>query len=381
MLKRILGVATMISRDRHLFFLVMFALAGAPALAQETEHKVVVQPPSKQAVTRYLYSTGTIDAVASIDLVARVSGTLEKVNQKDGAAVKKGDVLFVIEQEPYQISVASAQASLDQQNANLKQQQDNLARQQVLQKQNATSASTVESAVAQADSAKALVAAAEANLRSAKLNLSYTEITAPFDGILSAHLSDVGAYINAASTPKLASLVQPDPVRVNFTINEKQVVQIRKALAARKQKLGDLGPIKVDIGLPSEDAYEYTGTIDYVAPELDAASGTIAVRAVAENKQGLFSPGMFVRVRIAADTVADALVIPQRAISTGQQGENVLVVNKDNHVEFRLVTSGEQLPSGLQEITKGLTADDRVVVEGMDNVQPGDTATIVDKLQ
>jgi RND family efflux transporter MFP subunit len=359
----------------------MIALAGAPAMAEEIEHKVVVQPPGKQSVTRYLYSTGTIDAVASVDLVARVSGTLDKVNQKDGAAVKKGDVLFVIEQEPYQISVASAQASLDQQNANLKQAQENLTRQQGLQKQNATSASTVENAVAQADSAKAQVDAAQANLRTAQLNLGYTEIKAPFDGILSAHLADVGAYINAASTPKLASLVQPDPVRVNFTINEKQVIEIRKALAARKMKLGDMGPIKVEIGLPSEDAYDYAGTLDYIAPELDAASGTIAVRAVADNKERLFSPGMFVRVRIPATTQADALVIPERAISSGQQGQSVLVVNKDNHVEFRLVTSGEQLANGLREIVKGLSADDRVVVEGMDNVQPGDTATIVDKLQ
>jgi RND family efflux transporter MFP subunit len=356
-------------------------LAGAPALAQEIEHKVVVEPPRKQAVTRYLYSTGTIDAVASVDLVARVSGTLEKVNQKDGTPVRKGDVLFVIEQEPYQISVASAQATLDQQNANLKQAQDTLARQQVLQKQNATSASTVESAVAQAATAQAQVDAAQASLSSAKLNLSYTEITAPFDGIVSAHLIDVGAYINAASTPKLASLVQPDPIRVNFTINEKEVIEIRKALAARKLKLGDIGPIRVQIGLPSEDSYDYSGTLDYIAPELDASSGTIAVRAVAENTDRLFSPGMFVRVRIPASTKPDALVIPERAIGTGQEGSNVLVVNKDNRVEFRLVTPGESVGNGLREIAKGLSADDRVIVEGMDNVQPGDTATIVDKLQ
>jgi membrane fusion protein, multidrug efflux system len=371
----------MVSGGRHLVSVMIMALAGTPALAQEIEHKVVVQPPAKQAVTRYLYSTGTIDAVASVDLVARVSGTLEKVNQKDGAAVKKGDVLFVIEQEPYQISVASAQASLDQQNANLKQAQENLARQQGLQKQNATSASTVENAVAQADTAKAQVAAAEANLRSAQLNLGYTEIKAPFDGVLSAHLADVGAYINAASTPKLATLVQPDPIRVNFTINEKEVIEIRKAMAARKIKIGDVGPIKVEIGLPAEDAYNYSGTIDYIAPELDASSGTIAVRAVADNKERLFSPGMFVRIRIPATTNNDALVIPDRAIGTGQEGASVLVVNKDNKVEFRLVTPGEAVADGQREVTKGLTADDRVVVEGMDNVQPGDTATIVDKLQ
>jgi RND family efflux transporter MFP subunit len=371
----------MVSGGRHLLFVMIFALAGAPAAAQEIEHKVVVQPPSKQAVTRYLYSTGTVEAVASVDLVARVSGTLEKINQKDGAAVKKGDVLFVIEQEPYQISVASAQASLDQQNANLKQAQDTLARQQVLQKQNATSASTVENAVAQAETAKAQVAAAEANLRSAELNLSYTEVKAPFDGVLSAHLADVGAYINAASTPKLATLVQPDPVRINFTINEKQVIEIRKAMAARKMKIGDIGPIKVEIGLPSETTYDYSGTIDYIAPELDASSGTIAVRAVADNKERLFSPGMFVRVRIPATTNPDALVIPERAISSGQEGANVLVVNRDNKVEFRLVTSGEAVGNGQREVIKGLSADDRVIVAGVDNVQPGDTATIVDKLQ
>lgn len=359
---------------------VISLILTVPAMAEDAQ-KVVAQPPAKQSVTRYLFSQGTIAAINSVDLVARVSGTLQKVNREDGAAVKKDEVLFVIEQEPYQISVASAQASLDQQNANLTQANSNLTRQQDMQKKNLTATATVEAAVAQAETAKALVAASQAQLQNAQLNLSYTEIKAPFDGILSEHLIDVGAYINAASTPKLASVIQPDPLRVNFTVNEKQVIQIREALAERHKKLGDMGPIKVEIGLPTDPNYPYSGTIDYIAPELDSSSGTVSVRAMMPNTQRLFSPGMFVRVRIPVVTNADALVIPESAIGNDQEGPTVMTVGKDNRVEAKVVTLGEAAGNGLREIVKGLAATDRVIVQGADNVQPGDAVNVVAKLQ
>jgi RND family efflux transporter MFP subunit len=362
---------------------LIFVLSALPtlSLAQDAVRKVVVKVPSKVTVTRYLTSTGTVSAVASVDLVGRVSGTLDKVNQKDGAAVGKGDILFVIEQEPYKIAVQSAQATLDQQNANLTQAQENLKRQQDLLSKKATSESVVESAVAQAATSKALVAAADAALRSAQLNLSYTEVKAPFDGVLSAKLFDEGAFINAAQTPKLATVIQPDPVRVSFTADEKQVIAIRKAMRERNIKIGDVGPIKVQIGLPSETDFPYWGTVDYVSPDLDATTGTIAIRAVADNKERLMSPGMFVRLRIPMTRKAGALAIPERAVSTGQEGTSVLAVGKDNKVELRLVTLGQPVDGGLREVVKGLAPTDKVIVEGADNVQPGDIATIVDKLQ
>jgi RND family efflux transporter MFP subunit len=364
-------------------FAILFLLATTPslALAAEAGRKVVVQTPSKQAVTRYFFATGTVSAVASVDLVGRVSGTLDKVNRKDGALVRRGDVLFVIEQAPYQIAVQGAQATLDQQNANLTQANENLTRQQDLFSKKATSASTVENAVAQAATTKALVAAAEASLKTAKLNLAYTEIKSPLDGILSARLYEEGAYINAAQTPKLASVIQPDPFRVNFTASEADIIRLRKAIAARKIKVDDLATIKVEIGLPSETDYPYPGTLDYIAPDLDATTGTIALRSVAKNVDGLFSPGMFVRLRIPLAKDTDALAVPDRAIGTGQEGSTVLVIGKDGQVETRLVTLGQPLASGLTEIAKGLAASDQVVVEGLDNVQPGDTPTIVDQLQ
>jgi multidrug efflux system membrane fusion protein len=374
------------SSVRQIAMLFLLASSSMPAwfvsaLAADAGPKVVVQTPSRQAVTRYFYATGTVSAVASVDLVGRVSGTLAKVARKDGAVVRKGDVLFVIEQAPYEIAVQGAQATLDQQNANLTQANENLARQQDLFSKKATSASTVENAVAQAATSKALVAAAEASLKTAKLNLGYTEIKSPLDGILSARLYEEGAYINAAQTPKLASVIQPDPFRVNFTASEADIIRLRKAIAARKISIDDLGAIAVDIGLPSETDYPYPGKLDYISPDLDATTGTIALRAIAENRQKLFSPGMFVRLRIPLGKAVDALAVPDRAIGTGQEGTTVLVIGKSGQVETRLVTLGQPLGNGLTEVANGLAAADRVVVEGLDNVQPGDTPTIVDKLQ
>jgi RND family efflux transporter MFP subunit len=366
---------------RRLATLLLLTVVPTLSLADDMQRKVVVQAPSKVTLTRYFYSTGTVAAVASVDLVGRVSGTLEKVNKKDGAAVKQGEVLFVIEQEPYQIAVQSAQAALDQQNASLTQAVENLTRQQDLLSKRAAAESAVESAIAQAATSKALVAAADAALRSAKLNLSYTEVKSPLDGILSARAFEQGAYINAAQTPKLASVIQPDPIRIDFTANQKELIQIRKAMEERKIKLADLGTINVEIGLPSDDDYAYTGKLDYIAPDLDATTGTIALRAVADNKSKLFSPGMFVRLRIPVTTKAEALAIPDRAVSTSQEGMSVLAIGKDNTVETRLVTLGQPIAGGLREVVKGLAAADRVVVEGMDNVQAGDVATVVDKLQ
>jgi len=358
--------------------LLLSTLCGN-TMAQQSQRKVVVKAPVEQQVTRYLHSTGTLKAVNGVDLVARVSGTLEAVNFEDGERVRHGDVVFVIEQEPYRINLAIAEAELAQSQANLQQTSSNLIRQEELANRQVAAQSARENAIAQNEIAKAQVAAAEANVRNAKLNLGYTEIRAPFDGILSARNADIGAYINAASAPKLAAVVQRNPLHVLFSANERQVIEIRKALAQRNMKIADAGPIRVEMGLQTDDAYPYSGTLDYIAPEIDTVSGTMTVRAIIANTALFLSPGMFARVRVPLATNA-ALAILETAIGTSQQGRTVLVVNQEGSVELRKVTVGDKLSGGLREIAQGLSAGDRVIVEGAGNVRPGETVTIVDQL-
>ncbi|MGV6873082.1 efflux RND transporter periplasmic adaptor subunit [Pseudochelatococcus sp. B33] len=365
----------------------LLLVSGLPAGAasaqesqrQESHRKVAVTAPAREQVTRYLHSTGTLQAVNSVDLVARVSGTLEKVNVEDGANVRKGDIVFVIEQEPYKISLASAQAELAQSQANLEEANANLARQRALANRQVVSESTLDSAVAQQKTAAAQVAASQAKVRNAELNLGYTEVRAPFDGILAARTADVGAYINAASAPKLASLVQPDPLYVLFSANEQQVIAVRKALAERNMTIRDAGAIRVEIGLQTESDYPHVGELNYIAPELDANTGTITVRGVIGNSDRLFVPGMFVRVRIPL-APHSALVIPETAISRSQLGQTVLVVNPQKRVELRKVVTGDPAGKGLREIVGGLAETDRVVVQGAGGVRPGETVTVVDRL-
>lgn len=357
----------------------LVAGAAGSAMAQQAPRKVVAQAPVAARITRHLHSTGRFQPVSGVDLVARVSGTLERVNFPDGAPVRAGDVVFVIEQEPYRIGVASAQADLAQARANLVQASANLARQKELAGRQVVSASTLDSAVAQNDTASAQVAAAEAAVRSAELNLGYTEIRAPFDGILSARTADVGAYINAASAPKLASLVQPDPLYVLFSADEQQVIAIRKALAERQKTLADMGSIAVEIGVQTETGYPHAGRLDYVAPEFDSNTGTIAVRGVIPNPDRLFVPGMFARVRVPFGE-HDALTVPDTAIGNAQQGRVVLVLGADNRVEQRRVVPGELTDNGMREIVDGLAAGDRVIVRGGGGLRSGEAVTPVDSL-
>ena len=331
--------------------------------------KVVVATPLEQDVSIYFELTGNMAAINTVDLVARVQGFVQAISYTDGDFVKKGTSLFTIEPEPYRLKVEAAKAAVTSAQATLKQNEAEYQRQADLVSRQVSTQANYDKALAARDSAQADLQSAKANEQQAEINLGYTNVTAPFDGIVSARQVSIGQLVGANSATVLSTIVQINPIYVNFTASERDVLQVRAALAKSGRTSVDLLGIPVEIGLQTESGYQRKGKLDYVAPTVDPSTGTLAARAILDNADRSLLPGYFVRVRIAS-TPEPALLVSDVAIGSDQAGRYVLVVNKDNVVEQRRVEPG-QLIGELRVIDKGLTKDDRVVVGGIMRAIPG----------
>lgn len=338
--------------------------------------QVGVAHPLSRNVTPYLDATGNTVAYNQVNLEARVEGFVQEIDYTDGALVKAGTKLFVIEPAPYQAKLQQAQASLDAANAALTQSGPELSRQATLLKQNVTAQNTYDQAKAKYDSDRANLLNQTAGVALAGINLGYTHVTAPFDGVVTAHLVSVGGLVGVSGPTKLATIVQQAPIYVTFNISEQQVLQIRTDLAKTGVTAADLraniSKVPVEIGLMTEQGYPHEGKLDYAAPEVDSSTGTLTVRAIFDNTKRELLPGFFVRVQVPMHHMAaQALLVPDTALGTSQAGRYLLVVNKDNVVEQRSVQTG-QLDGALRVITEGLKPDDQVVITGLGRAVPGE---------
>ncbi|HEV2958218.1 MAG TPA: efflux RND transporter periplasmic adaptor subunit [Xanthobacteraceae bacterium] len=350
---------------------LLLAACGEPnRYAAPPPPKVTVAHPVRQPVTNYLEVTGNTAPINTVDLVARVQGFLEEIHYKDGDAVKKGTVLFTIEPEPYQVKLDQAKAAEDGAAATLKQAEAEYQRQSNLAAKDFASKSTFDQALATRDSAKAGLVQAKANTRTAEINLAYTQVTAPFDGIVTAHLISVGELVGMSPT-QLATIVQLEPIYVNFNISEADVLRVRTEMRRRGFSPADLKKVPAEVGLQSETGYPHRGLLDYAAPTLNTATGTLPVRAIFANTDRALLPGNFVRVRVPVQEVADALLVPEVALGSDQGGRYLLVVNGDNVVEQRKVAAGQTVGE-MRVIDSGLKPDDRVVVAGLMRAIPGE---------
>lgn len=339
--------------------------------------EVTVAKPEQRKVTLYMEVTGSTAAFNRVDLVARVQGFLDKVGYQDGAEVKKGDLLFQIDKKDFEIQLQIAEATQAQQEALLLQADADLKRKQDLVKTAAVSIAQVDESRAKRDSTLAALEQAKGQVAQARRNLDYTTIVAPFDGTVSARYVDPGAMVGAGEPTKLATIVQQKPIYVKFNIDEQQVLTVREQMRIAGVKLSDLGPIPVGIGLQTEQGYPHTGTLDYVAPEIDSSTGTLAGRAIFDNKDNVLTPGLFVRVRIPKQKEVESLLVPDVALGTSQEGRYVLVVNDKNVVEQRQVQIGELVDGGMRIINSGLEPKERVVVGGVMRALPGNAVVPV----
>jgi len=349
--------------------------AGVACCGQDNQYaappppKVTVTAPIEQEVIRYFEATGNTAAVNTVDLVARVQGFVQAISYTDGDYVKKGTSLFTIEPEPYKLRVESARASVASAKANLKQSEAEYQRQADLVTRQVSTQANYDKALAQRDANQADLQSAEANEQQAEINLSYTNVVAPFDGIVAARQVSIGQLVGANTTTVLSTIVQIDPIYVNFTVSERDVLEVRANLAKTGRTTADLLGLPVEIGLQTESDYPHEGKLDYIAPTVDPSTGTLAARATLQNADRILLPGYFVRVRIPSRP-QPALLVPDVALGSDQGGRYVLVVNKDSMVEQRRVETGP-LRGELRVIEKGVTKDDRVVVGGIMRAIPG----------
>jgi RND family efflux transporter MFP subunit len=332
--------------------------------------KVEVGLPVQQAVTRFLEATGNTAPIKTVDLVARVQGVLQSIDYQDGTLVKEGTKLFTIEPETYKLKLEQAQAAEAGAQASLRQAEADFKRQSDLVSRQAVSQATLDQSTSSRDNAQANLQQAQVNTKIAAVNSGYTNVVAPFDGIVSAHLVSVGELVGVASPTQLATIVQLDPIYVNFNVNEQDVLRIRAEARRRGMTASDLTQLPIEVGLQTESGYPHQGKLDYAAPTINQSTGTLAVRGVLPNAERVLLPGYYVRVRVPLDQQQGALLVPDVALASDQAGRYVLVVNGENVVEQRKVQTGP-IEGDLRVIESGLKADDRVVIAGLLRAIPG----------
>jgi RND family efflux transporter MFP subunit len=332
--------------------------------------KVDVVQPLQRPITRYLEATGNTAPIKSVDLVARVQGFLQSIDYKDGDVVKEGAPLFTIEPETYKLKLDQAQAAETGAQASLKQADADYKRQVDLVARQAVSQATLDTSTSTRDNAQANLQQAQVNTKIAEVNYGYTKVTAPFDGVVSAHLVSVGELVGASSPTQLATIVAYDPIYVNFNVNEQDVLRIREEARRRGLTPADLKSIPVEVGLQTETGYPHEGKLDYAAPTINQSTGTLAARGVIPNPDRVLLPGYFVRIRVPIEKQENAVLVPDTALGSDQGGRYVLVVTNENVVEQRKVETGP-LEGDLRVIESGLKPEERIVTAGLLRAVPG----------
>lgn len=342
--------------------------ATAQPAQQAPPPAVTVATVTRQAVTPAVTFNGRVEAVDKVDLRARVEGFLQQRHFTEGQKVQEGDLLFTIEKGQYQAAVAQAEANVARAQAALKNAQLQLDRANELVQNRNIPRATRDDREAERDSARAELAAAQAALQSAQLNLSYTEIRAPISGRIGASAYSQGNLVNPSSGV-LATIVSQDPIYVTFPVSSRQLLEVREQAA---QEGEDARRYQVKVRLPDGSIYDQTGTVDFVDVQADPSTDTVTVRAEFANPGGLLVEGALVGVLVETVEPEQVLVIPQAAMLTDQAGPYVLLVNGESKIEQRRIQLGQQTGTAFV-VQSGLEEGDRVVVQGVQQVRPGQT--------
>ncbi|HBO80089.1 MULTISPECIES: efflux RND transporter periplasmic adaptor subunit [unclassified Cupriavidus] len=364
------------SKGRQYAFMFLTALAVAGCGKQEA--KGPAAPPVTEVgvvkvdlhdVPVVFEFVGQTESSPQVEIRARVNGFLEQRLYTEGTMVKAGQVLFRMDQKPFKAALDAAMAELAQQQARLTTARQNLARVRPLAAKNALSQKDLDDSVGQEQGAAAAVEQAKANVTNARLNLDYTTITAPVSGLSSYAKKQVGSYIDASNS-LLTYVAKLDPIWVNFSLSENEVLQYQSQQASGQLKMPPRGSMEVEIVLADGATYGKRGHITFADASFSSETGTYLLRAEFPNTEGALRPGQFVRVRVLGAERTRAITVPQAAVVQGQRGQFVWTVGKDNKAESRVVDVGEWA-QGNWIIRSGLREGDTVVVDGTVRLAPG----------
>jgi RND family efflux transporter MFP subunit len=333
--------------------------------------KVTVAHPVRRDVADHREYTGHIEAVESVDVRARVRGFLDKVNFQEGTEVKAGDLLYVIDPREYEAAVQQAEADVQRLQAQLAQAESELGRVNQLRGTGAVTPEEVVARTSARDIARAQVRQAQAALANARLQLGYTKVTSPIPGRIGRTLVTVGNLVGAPDPTLLTTVARVDPVYVYFDVPEADYLDYQRLMQLQNLPPATKAETPLFVGLATDRGFPHQGTINFRDNRADPGTGTILIRGSLPNPQRVLVPGLYVRVRVPFGKPQPRLLVPEAAVGADQRGRFVLVVKADDTVEYRPVTVGIATDDHFVAIEKGVTADDRVVVNGLQKARPG----------
>jgi RND family efflux transporter MFP subunit len=339
---------------------------------------VIVSLPAIENITEWQQYAGRFVAVNNVDIRSRVSGYLEKIHFKDGDIVNKGDLLFSIDPRPFKAEVSIAKATVEEREATLALAKTDSTRSIELYKTHAVSKQRVDEDKARVKQAEAQLSAAKSRLARAELDLDFTQITAPITGKIDQHNVDVGNLIRGddENASPLTNIVSLDPIYVIFDVDQNTYLNLTNN---ETKSFNDVHSSSVRLSLQGDTETKYDAKINFVSNSIDQQTGSIRLRAVVDNNQDKFTPGLFARVELAKQQNPQTILIPEKALVLEQTDYVVYVVNHEDIVESRHVEVGP-IANGLRVIRKGLNGDERVISGGLHHVAVGSKVAIQSEL-
>lgn len=353
------------------FFLLACSEKQAPQTPPPPPPEVSVVETRTQDVPLYMEFVGQTSGLKDIAIRARVEGFLEGLHFQEGGEVKKGDLLYTLESQPFEEKVAARMSAVAEVETMLAKAKGDLDRIKPLAEINAVSKSDLDEAVAAYEATQSSLEAAKATLRAAKIELSYTKIYSPIDGIIGKSQAKVGDFVGRDPNPVILNTVsQVDTILVTFYITETQYLELARHIAGADPDKMDDRKTNLELILVDGSVYKHKGQPDFVDREVDTTTGAMLVQASFPNPEKLLRPGQFVRVRVQGQVVKDGILIPQRCVMELQGLHNVYVVDASNKAEIREITVGPKVGSDWL-ITEGLKPGEKVVYEGLQKVKDG----------